>query len=45
MTLPSPTSSSSTMAASTTSIRPSRSLACFHRSAQTASRTASFVAT
>jgi hypothetical protein len=33
-TLPSPTSSSSTIAASTISMRPSRSLACFHRSAQ-----------
>ncbi len=44
MTLPSPMSSSSTMAASSISILPSRSLACFQRSAQTASCTASLAA-
>jgi hypothetical protein len=39
-TLPSPISNSRTMAARTISIRLSRSLACFQRSAQTASCTA-----
>jgi hypothetical protein len=45
MTLPLPTSSNTTMAASTMSMRPSRSFACFQRSAQTGSCAASFVAT